>query len=124
MCVLNLLEMWMACVLQTMRPVDLEKYIPAIPMPWAGFHLNVAPPILRSFPSEANEIAVQNFTREDFGRLLFLDDPRQGEYAKELRESYNSLLDSLDMRLRQYYRDNQKRESVLGIEAHNISTPP
>ena len=65
-----------------MRPVDLEKYFPTISIPWVGLHSNVAPPIGQRFPSEANGIAAQNITREDFERLLFSADPSQREYAK------------------------------------------
>ena len=115
--ILNLGEMWMACTLQTLRTVDLVKYLPQIPMPWAGLHLNVAPPIWQRFPGESNEIALGPFTREDFIGFLFSDKPHEREYVVELRSAYNDLCYSPDKRLRQYYLDNQRRASISGTNA-------
>lgn len=47
-----------------MLPVDLERYLPAIPMPWAGSDLNFAPPIWQRSPGETEE--TPDLTREDF----------------------------------------------------------
>lgn len=80
-------------------------------MPWAGSHLNVAPPIWQRFPGEVEETAPREFTREDFLQLLFSGSPQEREYAEALRGAYNDLYNSPDKRLRQYYFDNQKQAS-------------
>ncbi|OJJ49591.1 hypothetical protein ASPZODRAFT_128080 [Penicilliopsis zonata CBS 506.65] len=115
--ILNLEEMWMACILQTLRATDLEKYLPQASMPWAGFHLNIAPPIWQRFPGEVGETATKGPSREDFIQLIFSGQCKQMDYAEELRKAYHSLCNSPDKRLRQYYLDNQRRASGLGTNA-------
>lgn len=42
---LNIAEMWPCCIFQTLTAHHLDKYLPGhYEKPWAGCHLNVAPP--------------------------------------------------------------------------------
>ncbi|KAL4891253.1 hypothetical protein BDV59DRAFT_209145 [Aspergillus ambiguus] len=105
--VLNLAEMWMACVFQTLRRNDLERFLPeGTPVMWAGQQLNVALPLWQRFPGEELMDESQMLPgRESFSDLLFSENPTIRQWASETRDAFNDLRDSPNPHLRQYYRD-------------------
>jgi hypothetical protein len=49
----NLQEMWMSCIFQTLRVIDLDKFMPEKARRlWAGQHLNIALPLWQSFTND------------------------------------------------------------------------
>jgi hypothetical protein len=77
---LNLVEMWMCNVFQTLPRTSLEKYAPlGSRIAWAGQHLNVALPLWQSFrdneDSKLWEEQAMGVSKEGFRDFLFSADP-------------------------------------------------
>lgn len=97
---LNLEEMFMSCVLQTLRRHHLECYLPkGTSIPWAGSHLNIALPLWQGFSTQSGEVV----TRQTFIDAMHSSDKAVREWAASWRNSYNSLRYSSDPLLRGYW---------------------
>ncbi|KAF7125197.1 hypothetical protein CNMCM5793_001306 [Aspergillus hiratsukae] len=107
-CLLNLLEMWMACIFRTLTARDLHTYLPpSVSKQSAGRHLNVAPPIWQRFPGDTPAID-ERWDRELFMKFLHSEDPARREWAEWAIDSYNDFRNSPDPRLREYWFENNK----------------
>lgn len=119
-CLLNLLEMWMACIFRTLTARDLHTYLPpSVSKQSAGRHLNVAPPIWQRFPGDTPAIDEQ-WDRDMFLKFLHSEDPAIREWAEWARDSYNDLRNSPDPRLREYWFENNKQHRQLAREASEL----
>lgn len=97
---LNLEEMFMSCVLQTLRHHHLERYLPkGTFIPWAGSHLNIALPLWQGFSTQSGEVV----TRQTFIDAIHSSDKAVQKWAASWRNSYNSLRYSSDPLLRGYW---------------------
>ena len=97
---LNLAEMWLCCLLQTL-PGD--KYLPEdMDRPWAGRHLNIASPLWQSFTDSPEEQRDSLEGRRGFTALLTSEYPNLRRWAEEARESFNDLRNSPDTELQEY----------------------
>jgi hypothetical protein len=101
---LNMQEMWMSLIFQTLRGVHLDEFLPAdITRIWAGNHLNVALPLWQGFTAVPDEDAVGG--RLAFQEYLFNQNPVVRQWAGNLRDAFNDIRNSPDPILRQYYHD-------------------
>ncbi|KAE8313701.1 hypothetical protein BDV41DRAFT_564118 [Aspergillus transmontanensis] len=100
---LNLLEMWMALVFQTLTSLHLDEYLPdSVNRLWLGHHLNVALPLW------------QGFTDEDQAQHLFSEDPTIRQWAESARDAFNDIRNSPDALLRQYYQNLLSKRQAQG----------
>lgn len=100
---LNIEEMLLSCVFQTLRSKDLQKYLPkGYPMPWAGYHLNVALPLWQGFSDEVNTQEV--LTKDAFQDALLSANPLVRKWAEDLRDGFHDLASSPEPMLRDYWR--------------------
>jgi hypothetical protein len=77
-CLLNLLEIWMACIFRTLTARDLHIYLPPlVGKHSAGRHLNVAPPIWQRFPGDTPAID-ERWDREMFMKFSTPKIQREG----------------------------------------------
>ena len=105
---LNLQEMWMSLIFQTLRGVHLEEFLPGdIENLWAGSLLNVALPLWQGFTAVPNAEAMGG--RLPFREYLFDDNPVVRQWAQNLRDAFNDTRNSPDPELRQYYQDLRQR---------------
>lgn len=96
---LNLEEMFMSCVLQTLRHHNLERYLPkGAFIPSAGLHLNIALPLCQGFSTQSGEVV----TRQIFMDAIHSSDAVR-EWAASWRNSHNSLGYSSNPLLRGYW---------------------
>ncbi|CAG8934789.1 unnamed protein product [Penicillium salamii] len=110
-CLLNLLEMWMACLFRTLTAKDLDTYLPpSVDRSTAGRHLNVVPPIWQRFHDEDSPARKDIFDRAGFEELLRSADPAVRLWARHATASYNDLRNSPDPRLRCYWFANNRRQ--------------
>lgn len=115
---LNLHEMWMACLFQTLTSRDLEKYLPGVVKIWsAGHHLNIVPPIWQSF-SDGDDF--EGLTREKFQAMLMSENKETREFARDARDAFNDLRNSPDLKLRQYHRTTLMANLMLAREANDL----
>ncbi|KAJ5810503.1 uncharacterized protein N7503_002721 [Penicillium pulvis] len=122
-CCLNLLEMWMACLFQTLTARDLDKYLsPSISRSSAGRHLNVVPPIWQRFQDETVPERKEVFDRPSFQALLRSEDAAVRSWAQKARDSYNDIRNSPDPELRKYWLDNNKRQLQQAWSSNQQST--
>ncbi|OKL64009.1 hypothetical protein UA08_00354 [Talaromyces atroroseus] len=99
---LNIIEMFACCIFQTLRPNDLEKYLPTnVPKPWADQHLNLALPLWQGFSDQAMDETV---VTRSFTECLFSTDPLVRQWAEHLRDVFHSLSSSPDPKKREYWR--------------------
>lgn len=106
---LNLAEMWICLIFQTLPQVQFDQYTPAnIEKGWAGRHLNIAVPLWQSYrevedPDIWDERA-QDIGKESFKQFLFSPDPETRLWAEGLRDAFHNLRDSRESRIRKYYK--------------------
>ncbi|KAL3478081.1 hypothetical protein BJX99DRAFT_245767 [Aspergillus californicus] len=101
---LNIVEIWVCCVLQTLPPHYLESYLPSsIKCVWAGRHLNIALPLWQSFSE----------TWEDRVDCIGV----RG-WAKQVRDAFNGLRNSPDPIFRAYYELKIHGITRAGNAAH------
>lgn len=110
-CLLNLVEMWMACLFRTLTAKDLDTYLPSyVDRSTAGRHLNVVPPMWQRFHDEDSPARKEMFDRAAFEELLRSTDPAIRLWARHATASYNDLRNSSDPRLRRYWFENNRRQ--------------
>ncbi|KNG86359.1 hypothetical protein ANOM_007288 [Aspergillus nomiae NRRL 13137] len=115
---LNLLEMWMALVFQTLTSVHLDQYLPeSVNKLWSGNHLNVALPLWQGFTEEDQAVGLAVGGRMSFQQHLFSDDPTIRQWAENARDAFNDIRNSPDALLRQYYQNLLSRCRARGQEA-------
>ncbi|QKX62874.1 uncharacterized protein TRUGW13939_10040 [Talaromyces rugulosus] len=88
--ILNLEEMFLPIVLQTLKASDVEEWLSEnIPRVWAERDLNVALPLWQGFKMEGafsyDEIKMSS---EEFTKILHDNDELRREWAIDLRDSY------------------------------------
>jgi hypothetical protein len=94
---INVAEMWMACVFQTLTPPHLDLYLPAdVTRLWAGHHLNVALPLWQSFTDDIEDTGELLGGRQTFKTFLQSKNPAVRSWATNLRDAFNGLRDSPD----------------------------
>ncbi|KAF3029689.1 hypothetical protein E8E15_004065 [Penicillium rubens] len=100
---LNLQEMFLACVLQTLKPSDLEIWLPedeGAQRPWAGLGLNIALPLWQGYSSEDNVPYDQvKMTGTEFSAMLRDSDGLRRQWAIAVRDAYQSLRTHPDSRI-------------------------
>jgi hypothetical protein len=112
-CLLNLLEMWMACLFRTLTAKDLNTYLPPSvdqSSAGAGRHLNIVPPIWQRFYDEDLPARKDIFDRAGFEELLRSADPAVRLWARHATASYNDLRNSPDPQLRRHWFENNQRQ--------------
>ncbi|CAI7569036.1 unnamed protein product [Penicillium viridicatum] len=131
-CLLNLLEMWMACLFRTLTAKDLDTYLPpSADRSSPGRHLNIVPPIWQRFHDENLPARKEVFGRAGFEALIRSDDPAVRSWARQATASYNDLRNSPDPRLRRYwFEDNQRqlqkawdaneKRAIDGMKAYQV----
>ncbi|CAI7632618.1 unnamed protein product [Penicillium bialowiezense] len=100
---LNLQEMWMSLIFQTLRGVHLDEFLPEGENLWSGSHLNVALPLWQGLTTIPNIDAIGG--RFGFQEYLFDENPLIRQWARDLRDALNDIRNSPDIELRQYYHD-------------------
>lgn len=128
---LNLAEMWLLLLFQTLPRKHLAAYTLDTPdtqkdksIPWASRPLNVALPLYQSFkdlgPPETrrqwDEMAA-GVGRETFETFLRSPDPEIRQWAKSMRDGFLSLRDSPDGKLRGYFAKQFERFLEAGHRA-------
>lgn len=96
---LNINEMWMSLILQTLSTNNLTEWLPG-QAEWAGRHLNVALPLWQSL---SNDLIDRQEAIGSFASFTTSPDPTIREWAWNLRNSYNALRHSTDETIRKYY---------------------
>lgn len=115
---LNIAEMWMCCIFQTLNSVHLDKYLPEnIQKPWAGRHLNVALPLWQSFSNSLEDKTEAMGGRAAFTSFLQSPNPETRGWAENLREGFNQLRNSPDCEIRNYYQRHIFRSLQLATDA-------
>jgi hypothetical protein len=104
--ILNLGEMWMCLVFQTLRTFHLDQFLPEDVQPlWSGNHLNVALPLWQGF-TDTDGIQEAIGDRHDFQQYLRSTDPHIRLWAEDTRDAYNDLRNSPNPTLREYYQNH------------------
>lgn len=104
---LNLQEMWMSLIFQTLRGVQLDEFLPTeIEKLWAGNHLNVALPLWQNFTAVPSADVMGG--RVAFQQYLFDVNPLVRQWAENSRDAFNDIRNSPDPELRDYYHRLQK----------------
>jgi hypothetical protein len=118
---LNLQEMFMSCVLQTLRSTDLQFFLPdETPKPWSGLHLNVVLPLFQGFTDGDSTGPV---TRQNFADALHSPNDEVRKWAKLCRDSFNDLRDSPDPRLRDYWQYRLDEATKLANQSAKSKKP-
>lgn len=121
---LNLAEMWMACIFQTLSTPYLEAYLPeGVAIPWGGYHLNVALPLWQSSRDGLDEDQMSTdspSSRQAFTALLRSPDNSIRQWAESWRAGFNQLRNSPDSRLREYYNGHIYRSLKLASEELDV----
>jgi hypothetical protein len=122
-CLLNMQEMWMACLFRTLTSRDLEKYLPlSVSRASSGRHLNAVPPLWQRFQNENIPDISEVCSRPTFREFLQSKDPTIRRWAEKARDSYNDLRNSPDPQLRQYWFENNARQLQEAWEANDENT--
>lgn len=118
---LNLQEMFISCVLQTLRSTDLQFFLPdGTPKPWSGLHLNVVLPLFQGFTDGDSTGPV---TRQSFADALHSPNDEVRKWAKLCRDSFNDLRDSPDPRLRDYWQYRLDEATKLANQSTKSKKP-
>ncbi|KAL3465757.1 hypothetical protein BJX64DRAFT_41944 [Aspergillus heterothallicus] len=105
---LNLQEMWMSLIFQTLTSLRLNEYLPeGVPRLWSGNNLNVALPLWQGFSGDQDQNAMQDACggRLSFQQYLMSDDSTIRQWEKDARDAFNDIRNSPDPVLRRYYQD-------------------
>ncbi|KAL2814663.1 hypothetical protein BJX63DRAFT_392151 [Aspergillus granulosus] len=105
---LNMQEMWMSLIFQTLTSLRLDEYLPeSVPRLWSGNNLNVALPLWQGFTEKEDQAAMNDGCggRLSFQQYLLSDDPIIRGWAKDARDAFNDIRNSPDPLLRRYYQD-------------------
>jgi hypothetical protein len=109
--VLNLAEMWMCLVFQTLTSIHLSSWLPeqANAM-WSGNHLNVALPLWQGFTNTQENQAIADAIggRVTFQQYLASEDPVIRKWAEHARDAFNDIRNSPDPGIRKYWWDLHK----------------
>lgn len=103
---LNLQEMFAACVFQTLRSSDLKSYLPNdIEICWGGRGLNVALPIWQGYTLGEGKTFLHEIglSKKDFTAALHSQDILIREGAIEVRDAYQSLRNHPDPRTQEVW---------------------
>ena len=115
--IINMNEMFMACVLQTLRKGDLDIYLPEnLSKPWAGRHLNLALPLWQGLNEDQKDMRM---SKASFEEALHSLDPVIRDWATGVRNAYQSLRDHCDLRVREYWMSNFR--SIQGLDGADKS---
>ena len=112
--ILNMLEMWVSLILQSLSKSVLEEYLPSNTLTLsAGRHLNVMIPLYQSTQ-----------TPEHFEALLGINvyrtkDPSRHKYYQQMRRCFHDMKDSPDPEYRRYYEETTKRAAAKRSETVN-----
>ena len=109
--ILNMLEMWVSLILQSLSRSVLEDYLPSNALALsAGRHLNPMNPLYQS-----------SQTPECGEALLDIDvyrtkDPSRHEYYQQMRRCFHDMKDSPDPEFRRYYEETKIRAAAKRSE--------
>jgi len=115
--ILNMLEMWVSLILQSLSKSVLEDYLPSNTLALsAGRHLNLMNPLYQSSqtPERAEALLSINVYRTK--------DPSRHEYYQQMRRCFHNMKDSPDPEYRRYYEETTKRAAVKRSETVNQIT--
>ncbi|KAL2865707.1 uncharacterized protein BJX67DRAFT_173130 [Aspergillus lucknowensis] len=104
---LNMQEMWMSLIFQTLTPLQLDKFLPeSVKRLWSGNNLNVALPLWQGFTGGEEQAVMEDACggRLSFQQYLRSDDPTTRQWAEDARDSFNDIRNSPDPILRKYYQ--------------------
>ncbi|QQK43498.1 hypothetical protein Pdw03_7399 [Penicillium digitatum] len=103
---LNLQEMFTACVFQTLRSSDLEFYLPdEVEICWGGRGLNVALPIWQGYTlgEGIKFLREVGLSKQGFTAALHSQDCLVREWALEVRDAYQSLRNHPDPKFQEVW---------------------
>ncbi|OQD66672.1 hypothetical protein PENPOL_c004G04918 [Penicillium polonicum] len=109
--VLNLAEMWMCLVFQTLTPLHLGSWLPKnTNAMWSGNHLNVALPLWQGFTDTQENKAIADAIggRSTFQQYLASKDLVIRAWAEQTRDAFNDIRNSPDPGIRNYWWDLHK----------------
>ncbi|KAJ0420925.1 hypothetical protein BJY00DRAFT_118539 [Aspergillus carlsbadensis] len=104
---LNLQEMWMSLIFQTLTSLRLDEYLlKSVARLWSGSHLNVALPLWQGFTGKEEQAAMEDACggRLTFQQYLQSSDPTIRQWARDARDAFNDIRNSPDPVLREYYK--------------------
>lgn len=109
--VLNLAEMWMCLVFQTLTSLHLGSWLPKnTNAMWSGNHLNVALPLWQGFTDTQENKAIADAIggRSTFQQYLASEDLVIRAWAEQTRDAFNDIRNSPDPGIRNYWWDIHK----------------
>ncbi|KAJ5954177.1 hypothetical protein N7501_008456 [Penicillium viridicatum] len=109
--VLNLAEMWMCLVFQTLTSLHLGSWLPKnTNAMWSGNHLNVALPLWQGFTDTQENKAIADAIggRSTFQQYLASKDLVIQAWAEQTRDAFNDIRNSPDPGIRNYWWDLHK----------------
>ncbi len=115
--ILNMLEMWVSLILQSLSKSVFEDYLPSNTLALsAERHLNLMNPLYQSSqtPERAEALLSINVYRTK--------DPSRHEYYQQMRRCFHNMKDSPDPEYRRYYEETTKRAAVKRSETVNQIT--
>lgn len=118
--ILNLAEMWMCLVFQTLTSLHLDSWLSdqATAM-WSGNHLNVALPLWQGFTNTQENRAIADAIggRVTFQQYLASQDPVIRTWAQHARGAFNDIRNSPDPGIRNYWWELHKERVVKAQES-------
>lgn len=109
--VLNLAEMWMCLVFQTLTSLHLGSWLSKnTNAMWSGNHLNVALPLWQGFTDTQENKAIADAIggRSTFQQYLASEDLVIRTWAEQTRDAFNDIRNSPDPGIRNYWWDLHK----------------
>ncbi|OQD91356.1 hypothetical protein PENSOL_c055G08441 [Penicillium solitum] len=109
--VLNLAEMWMYLVFQTLTSLHLGSWLSKnTNAMWSGNHLNVALPLWQGFTDTQENKAIADAIggRSTFQQYLASEDLVIRTWAEQTRDAFNDIRNSPDPGIRNYWWDLHK----------------
>lgn len=104
--ILNLAEMWMCLIFQTLTAHHLSFWLPKTASAlWSGNHLNVALPLWQGYTDTAENSAIKNAVggRLTFQQYLLSEDAVIRTWAEDTRDAFNDTRNSPDPGIRKYW---------------------
>ena len=101
--ILNMLEMWVSLMLQSLSKSVLEDYLPSITLaPSAGRHLNLMNPLYQSSQIPEGDEALLSID------VYRTNDPSRQEYYQKMRRCFNGMKNSPYPEYQRYYEKTKK----------------
>lgn len=121
--VLNLTEMWMCLIFQTLTSLHLSHWLPGnASSMWSGNHLNVALPLWQGFTDTQGNQAIMEAIggRLTFQQYLASQDLTIRKWAEHARDAFNDIRNSPDPAIRKYWWDLHKERISKSQQTQSI----